>query len=73
MVACPLDTLATQDIAAGCAKREWPADLDWPLQQLPLEPVQYSLIATDSMFILFGSLRALSMTWIDVPQMYWVS
>jgi hypothetical protein len=72
-VACPLDTLATRDIAAGCAAGGWPADLDWPLQQLELGSVDYSLIATDPILIVFESLTAVPMTWIDVPQMYWVS
>jgi hypothetical protein len=72
-VACPLDTLATRDIAAGCAAGGWPADLDWPLQQLELGSVDYSSIATDPILIVFESLTAVPMTWIDVPQMYWVS
>jgi hypothetical protein len=72
-VACPLDTLATRDVAAGCSGGGWPADLDWPLQQLELGPVEYSLVTTNLILLVFENLTAVPMTWLDVPQMYWVS
>jgi hypothetical protein len=73
LVTCPLDTLATRGIAPGCATGSWPADVDWPLQQLELGPVRYSLITSETINIVFDNLTVVPMTWIDVPQMYWVS
>jgi hypothetical protein len=71
-VACPLGSPATDDFDAACKSQGYPTLIAWPLQDLKIGPFNYESMS-DMVYVVFSDFVATTPTFMDVPQMYFVS